>query len=43
MSKEIRIRYLSDKVEELRYIENKSDWIDLRAAEDVELNRVSSS
>ena len=36
MSK-IRIRYLSDKIEKLRYIDGKSDWIDLRAAETVEL------
>ena len=35
--KEIRIRYLSDKIEKLRYIDGKSDWIDLRAAERVEL------
>ena len=27
----IRIRYLSDKIEKLRYIDGKSDWIDLRA------------
>lgn len=33
----IRIRYLSDKIEPLRYIDGKSDWIDLRAAECVEL------
>lgn len=33
----IRIRYLSDKIEPLRYIDGKSDWIDLRAAERVEL------
>ena len=31
----IRIRYISDQIEKLTYIENKSDWIDLRAAEDV--------
>lgn len=31
----IRIRYVSDQIEKLTYIENKSDWIDLRAAEDV--------
>lgn len=31
----IRIRYASDQIEKLTYIENKSDWIDLRAAEDV--------
>ena len=33
----IRIRYLSDSIEKLRYIDGKSDWIDLRAAETVEL------
>ena len=33
----IRIRYLSDKIEKLRYIDGKSDWIGLRAAETVEL------
>ena len=35
MSETIRIRYLSDKIEKLRAIDGKSDWIDLRAAEDV--------
>ena len=33
----IKIRYLSDKIPPLEYIGGKSDWIDLRAAEDVEL------
>lgn len=33
--KNIRIKYISDKIEKLQYIENKSDWIDLRAAEKV--------
>ena len=33
----IQIRYLSDKIEKLCYIDGKSDWIDLRAAETVEL------
>ncbi len=33
----IKIKYLSDKIEKLRYIDGKSDWIDLRAAEDVSL------
>ena len=31
----IKIRYVSDKIEKLKYIDGKSDWIDLRAAEDV--------
>lgn len=33
----IKIKYHSDKIEKLRYIDGKSDWIDLRAAEDVSL------
>ena len=30
----IRIQYLDNTIERLRYIDGKSDWIDLRAAED---------
>lgn len=33
----IKIKYFSDQIEKLQYIENKSDWIDLRAAEEIEL------
>ncbi len=33
----IRIKYMSDKVEKLRYIDHKSDWIDLRASETIEM------
>ena len=33
----IKIRYLSNKIEKLHYIDGKSDWIDLRAAERIEL------
>lgn len=33
----ILIRYLSDEIDRLCYIDGKSDWIDLRAAETVEL------
>lgn len=33
---EIKIKYLNDSIEPLRYIDGKSDWIDLRAAEEVE-------
>ena len=33
----IQIRYLSDKIEKLCYIDGKSDWIDLRAAVEVTL------
>ncbi len=35
----IRIKYLNNDIERLRYIDGKSDWIDLRAAEDVELKK----
>ena len=33
----IKIKYHTDEIEKLRYIDGKSDWVDLRAAEDVEL------
>ncbi len=33
----IRIRYFSDRIKKLEYIDGKSDWIDLRASETVEL------
>ncbi len=33
----IKIKYFTDKIEKLCYIDGKSDWIDLRAAEDVTL------
>ncbi|SHL93017.1 dUTP pyrophosphatase [Anaerosporobacter mobilis DSM 15930] len=33
----IKIQYLDDSIHRLEYIDGKSDWIDLRAAEDVEL------
>ncbi|MDO5448855.1 MAG: dUTP diphosphatase [Clostridia bacterium] len=31
----VKVKYFTDKIEKLRYIDGKSDWIDLRAAEDV--------
>ena len=27
---QIKIKYFTDKIEKLRYIDGKSDWIDLR-------------
>lgn len=33
----IRIKYFSEEIERLDYIAGKSDWIDLRASEEVEL------
>lgn len=35
----IKIKYLSDKIEKLHYIDGKSDWIDLRCAEDITLKK----
>lgn len=35
---EIKIKYFTDKIDKLCYIDGKSDWIDLRAAETVTLN-----
>lgn len=34
---QIRIKYFTDKIDKLEYIAGKSDWIDLRASEEVEL------
>lgn len=33
----IKVKYFTDKIEKLKYIDGKSDWIDLRAAEDLEM------
>ena len=33
----LKIKYFTDRISHLEYIEGKSDWIDLRASEDVEL------
>lgn len=35
MTKTIRIKYFTDKIDRLCYIDGKSDWIDLRAAEEI--------
>ena len=34
---DVKVKYLSDKIEKLRYIDGKSDWVDLRAAEHIEM------
>lgn len=39
MNKVIRIKYHTDKIEKLTYIDGKSDWIDLRSAETIELKK----
>ena len=31
------VRYLSDRIDKLQYIDGKSDWIDLRAAEEISM------
>ncbi len=33
----IKIKYFTDKIEKLTYIDGKSDWVDLRAAQSVDL------
>lgn len=33
----IKIKYFTDQIERLTYIDGKSDWIDMRAAKEVEL------
>ena len=35
--KKIRIKYFSDEIEPLSYIDGKSDWIDLRCAKETVL------
>lgn len=35
--KEIKIKYFTDAIEKLTYIDGKSDWIDLRAAKAVSM------
>ena len=37
--KEIKIQYLNDEIERLTYIDGKSDWIDLRSAEEAVLKK----
>ncbi len=35
----IKIKYFTDKIDKLTYIDGKSDWIDLRAADDVVMKK----
>lgn len=35
----IKIKYFSDEIEKLAYIDGKSDWIDLRSSEEVTLKQ----
>lgn len=36
---QIKVKYFSDRIEKLAYIDGKSDWIDLRASEEVSLKQ----
>ncbi|MBE5962117.1 MAG: deoxyuridine 5'-triphosphate nucleotidohydrolase [Lachnospiraceae bacterium] len=38
-TKTIRIKYHSNEIDKLTYIDGKSDWIDLRSAEHVEMKQ----
>ena len=33
----VKVKYFSDQIDRLTYIDGKSDWIDLRASEDIEM------
>ncbi len=35
----IKIKYFSEEIEKLTYIEGKSDWIDLRAAQEISMKQ----
>ena len=37
MTETIKIKYFTDKIEKLAYIGGKSDWIDLRCAEEIQM------
>lgn len=39
MTVPLKVKYFSEDIEKLRYIDGKSDWIDLRASEDIELKK----
>lgn len=34
----IKIKYFTDRIEKLKYVDGKSDWIDMRASEEVTLH-----
>ncbi|MCD7824481.1 MAG: deoxyuridine 5'-triphosphate nucleotidohydrolase [Clostridiaceae bacterium] len=36
---QIKIKYFTDEIDKLTYIDGKSDWIDLRASEEVALKK----
>lgn len=35
----IQIKYFTDKIDKLTYVDGKSDWIDLRCAEEIKLSK----
>lgn len=43
MTQTIRIKYFTDRIERLAYVAGKSDWIDLRASEEVTLKAGESA
>lgn len=40
MKETINIKYLTDSIDKLTYIDGKSDWIDLRAAKTVDMEQM---
>lgn len=36
---DIKIKYFTEDIDKLRYVDGKSDWIDLRAAETIEMKK----
>jgi len=43
MEQKIKIKYFYEDMQKLTYIDGKSDWIDLRAAETIELKKGESA
>ena len=39
LTEKIEIKYINDRITKLEYIDGKSDWVDLRSAEDVDLKQ----
>ena len=43
MAEQIKIQYKDDTIEKLKYIDGKSDWIDLRAAKKIEIKQTDTT
>ena len=39
MAEHIKVKYFSDKIDKLAYVDGKSDWIDLRSAVDISMKK----